>query len=448
MAVASPITPSTLGPLSSTHPFWATNGESVEFVAVPAFHIGFPLAGLALRKAFGRGRRTCAWGEFGAALITDILARYPGKYALASLEHDYETKAPIGEPVCLRRFSFEDALPLTALASAVEIDGATLKSFDNRILIFGSGLISFVISAHVKGVKGSKQFDAFTTFIEEHYDELCRVFVEITNSVLGVVIKKGGMLVWTSSRLSLLCQYVEKAYSNGLMKRCSKLFDTSSCRRLDELLLDVYYIERRCVSTEQKHEIGYVSTRFVSDDKELMPTLLFAFSGFATMLWIKEHLRDISGRFHAEVSTSCRCNVQEMLSLKGLKVFSERLLQESQPIDIRLTRRYMEVVEVFWKVSRMHDLESQIKSQLTTLDSLMDWVQSEARERRNTRLQVGAFFMSVIAVAGVVASIVGVLDYGNKWSFHERSIIMVVSTLACLVIAFLLITLAERNSKA
>ena len=56
--------------------------------------------------------------------------------------------------------------------------------------------------------------------------------------------------------------------------------------------------------------------------------------------------------------------------------------------------------------------------------------------------------MSVIAVVGVVASIVGVLDYGNNWSFHQRSIIMVVSTLACLVIAFLLITLAERHSRA
>ena len=147
-------------------------------------------------------------------------------------------------------------------------------------------------------------------------------------------------------------------------------------------------------------------------------TILTAFAAFREMLWINESLVAFSDRMQAGLYDLHGSASDVISSIRLIRLTCLRFIDESRPMQIRLTREFMECLEQCWTEFRMHNLVQQIRDRLATLVETGEWFESIRREIRNFRIgAVGVVFtaLSFLTVAIAFVDLVYKIprDYGR-----------------------------------
>jgi len=192
-----------------------------------------------------------------------------------------------------------------------------------------------------------------------------------------------------------------------------------------DILKDVYYISFTPTENKTKHHIdyaascniGYVDTQIESFDKNYLHVISIAYSSFSGFLWIQRFLNEKSLLLQEELEKgrALKKKIKKISDdLKLFRIFCLQFINESAPINIRLTRPYMECLEKCWEEYRMHNLTKYIDGQLETLDKMFNWIEENLKEEWNSKVVLIAFLISLISITAVVAQLISTVDFDNQ----------------------------------
>ena len=176
----------------------------------------------------------------------------------------------------------------------------------------------------------------------------------------------------------------------------------------------------------EKFRIEYDDSSIVSDDSSYIFYIHIAYSTFIGLLWLVKHLGEGLRRLQNIFIGQSPFKKGVSSELKLLRIFCLQFINESNPISIRLTRRYMECIEIFWKASRLSLLVNQINEQLAALEEMVDWIEGLEREARNFKIGIAAILLAVISITAVVAQLVSTIDVNSQLSGLERGYLILI----------------------
>jgi hypothetical protein len=236
------------------------------------------------------------------------------------------------------------------------------------------------------------------------------------------------------------------------------LLDTGLIRKADDddlgsadPLLDVYYMECEADPLAPKEsldndasEVGYVSAYLKSSDMIYAELVLFIYSSFAGLKWTVGFLNRTTQEIQNTLAASKPLYNRLGNEIKLFRIFCFGLINESQPIVIRLTEDYLKPLETFWKKSRMEELSSHIIQQVHNLDRMVEWAEQARRESTNIWIGTAAFFFSVISIVAAVAGVISTLDSPQIWARAMRWQIIGLASIVCVALALMIASFMPR----
>lgn len=432
------------------------------FVFIAAFHFGVPLGICHTNKSIG-------WVEIRDE-FSEKLSEYPNRFRIIPVNYGVEVKFPLGDPLI---FSFVNFLDIFNLPRFLQDVGFSALSdryrLDNMVWICPSGAVFISVKISFDIPHSISYADFTGNIVEDHYAELGYLFAEISEILLPTIPKD----LLTSF---LSCQSDIDKQKKLIEHRKSKDFPRTSALSKDgtltdfldanqkaralyeDLLIDIYYIDflpiegrnKRGTAAKQtasitrgkkskilvssndpiinleKFRIEYDDSSVMSDDPSYIFYIHIAFSTFIGLLWLVKHLGEGLRRLQNIFVGQSLFKRGVSSELKLLRIFCLQFINESNPISIRLTRRYMECIETFWGVSRLSLLVNQINEQLAALEEMVDWIEGLEREARNFKIGVAAILLAVISITAVVAQLVSTIDVGFQLNGLERSYLIVI----------------------
>lgn len=86
-----------------------------------------------------------------------------------------------------------------------------------------------------------------------------------------------------------------------------------------------------------------------------------------------------------------------------------------------------------------------IRSQLETLDGIVEWMDASQTQARDLRIAVAAIIFATVSIAGVIAELIGVFDMAQQLGVLSRIWIVVWGCSLCFLLAILLSAVAHRK---
>jgi hypothetical protein len=395
--------------------------------------------------------------------LDEIFSQNTQIFDVINIEFDPETNFPLGKPLTLKHRHFSTVFDLQKFFHEYKIFlKETDFSFDHVIWICPSGAVLFLAQISLND-PDLITFEQFTNVAEEHYAELAYLFTELAEVIFDSMPKeiKTSLL---SCKLDIeKCKkgiYSRKEFTiqhGSIIPDYSQVAewlrnDTQVRLLFDDILIDEYYIDFLKRKSEEKFDIGYVSTSLVSLDAHYILITAIVYSSFIGLLWLQKHLNEQARLLEKTLIGNIRFH-QEITELKLFRIFCLQFIQESRPISIRLTHYYMAYLEKFWEQSRLHVLVKQVNEQLETLEDMFEWIDGINKERRNTKIGIAAVFLSIISITAVIAQLISTIDINTPPSLNgwERGILIFIGfllgSLSAFVIYLLPISLKSKKRK-
>jgi hypothetical protein len=396
--------------------------DTHNLIFIGAFHLGAPLA-------MYRASELEGWSELRSEL-RDVFSQCGGTFNVVEMELSSETNFPLGKPLFLKHNHFFKVFDLQKffIEEKVSIKEKDYTP-DHIIWVCPSGVVLIFgrISLKTPILITYKQF---SEIIEINYAFLTSIFTDVAGVIFDTIAEKISRSIFCNQNHIKKCQegitirkqFIESDDSGNLdySLLVDKLKNDKKSRSLfEDILLDVYYIDFLKQNSHRKLDIGYVYTSVVTNDIHYLLIISIAFSSFIGFYWLQKHLNEKSRMLQKNIVADIPLR-EEIAELKLLRIFCLQFIQESRPISIRLTHRYMESLEKVWEQERIHVLVSQVNEQLDTLEAMFEWVDDTNKENRNTKLGVAAIILSIISITAVVAQLISTIDIANKLGVIER----------------------------
>lgn len=391
-------------------------------VFIAGFHLGIPLAICQTPKSIG-------WAEISKEL-SESFSNHSTRFDVVSANYEPETKFPLGKPIIIRHLNFFDMFNLPEFLQQEGFSFSTDRyKLDNMIWICPSGAILVMgkISFDINDSINLFQFE--NNIVENHYAELAYIFTEVAEVIINIF----PMELLSSS---LCCSSdVEKCKKGIDLRKKSpstriaymSLLQDNQVRALyDDILIDVYYIDFFIHENEGKIRVGYVDSLIQSSDPSYLFIISIAYSSFVGLLWLQKHLGEQSVILQQALTGMSPLREKTSSELKLFRIFCLQFINESSPISIRLTRKYMECLEDCWKQYRMHKLVDQVNSQLVTLEKMFEWIEEVRKEIRNYKIGLAAVLLAIISITAVSAQLVSTIDVNSLLGVNERIFLILI----------------------
>jgi hypothetical protein len=422
-----------------------TGERSLIFIA--GFHLGMPLG-------ICRTRKSRDWTAMHSELAKSFRL-HSTRFEVCRTDFDPETKFPLGTPFVIRHLDFLSMfdLPQVLLGAQAKTWDERYR-FDNAIWVCPSGVVLIIGEISCLADDGI-QLHKLERITENHYPNLTSIFIEVAEIIIALFPRRvlRSSLCCTSSIVTsfdlngklqalggpaILANPTAAEKSDLDVQQVSKLYE--------DILIDVYFID---VEWTAKSEliIGYVDSQIKSSEREFVWLLTIAFSSFVGLLWIQEHLSERAYILYQSLSGLSSLQKRAAFELKLFRIFCLKLIGDSKPISIRLTHRYMECLEEFWKEERMSFLVDQISDQLNTLGKMFDWVEDIGRETRNFKIGLIAVLLALVSLAAVVAQLISTIDVNTQMGAPERVHLILIGLIsgALITLAIYLLPLSKRR---
>lgn len=146
-----------------------------------------------------------------------------------------------------------------------------------------------------------------------------------------------------------------------------------------------------------KQDIGYVGATLETEDPERVYLLILMYTSFAASLWIMQALSDFANRAMEAFKGWKGGSLKRLSAIRSLRLFCESFIAEAQPIQVRLTEKYLEISEPIFKASRLPEIFSQISSQLTNLSQETEVIESKLSLSRDRKVGLAAAAIAVLS---------------------------------------------------
>jgi hypothetical protein len=428
-----------------------TKTDKHTYVFIAAFHLGVPLG-------ICRTNRSVGWTEIRQEFLKE-LSKYPDRFEIIPVNYDPQVNFPLGDPLILRYVNFLAIFDLPRFFHEVGFPVITHPyKLDNMVWICPSGAVFISAKVSFDTANCISYADFTSKIVEEHYAELGYLFSEISEILLPAIPH------------DLLDSFLCCPSDIAKQKKIIKVRESEGFRQIDifsnnknvtdflennqdvktlyeDILIDIYYIDflslesnkrrmppKQTASTPkskksetlvsstdsiislEKFRIDYDDSSLVSDDPSYILYIHIAYSTFIGLLWLVKHLGEGLRRLHNIFIGQSSLKKGISSELKLLRIFCLQFINESNPISIRLTRRYMESIETYWEASRLHLLVKQINEQLAALEEMVDWIEGFEREARNFKVGVAATLLAVVSITAVVAQLISTIDVNSQLS--------------------------------
>jgi len=416
------------------------NEHSLLFLA--AFHLGLPLA-------ICQTDKSKEWLAIREEIVKKISSK-SNRFEVIPFEC-CPTQFPLGDPCSIRDKDFFCFLNLPQyITDYFKEQGLSIDSSDylcdNQIWICPTGIILIIgkISFKTKKMIDLKQFS--NNIVENRYAELAFIFSEIAQIIFEIFPD-------TLYLSSLVCQQYLRKYLDtkeyyhrkiALDRSITNLeifFSDQYARKIfNDILIDVYYIEfiYSEKKKQQKLRIDYDDASIISSDPHHVFIQSLTYSSFPAFIWITDHLRERSQFLQELFNRNLKLNEMVIPELKIFRIFCLRFANESHPISIRLTRRYMEQIEEFWQKARLYNLNTQVDEQLTTIETTLSWIDEIKKESRNFKVGLAATFIAIISLASVAAQLISTIDYQNYIDASLRICLITLGVVIGIIIGVLI----------
>jgi len=393
------------------------------FLFLGSFNLGIPLTMCQTDKSY-------TWDALKVELLEKFTAIPKFKVILDKfiptidyhhdlLESYSETKFPLGEPIILL---YNEFLKIFDLPKSLENIGIIIPDikFDHLIWICRTGIVLIIgkISFDIENAINLSQWN--DDIVEKHYEELSFIFLEVARVIFDSLPEQ---IQYSSfARQSdienykkAVCYLNKYKYSNNNLNLSTFIDDNKEVKSLfNDILIDVYYIEFIFSKKEKNYKIDYVNSSITDSDPSYVYCLCVAYSSFPCFVWITRHLSEQSTILHESFIGTLKLYDNLLVEIKLFRIFCLKFINESSPISIRLTREYMELIEIFWDVSRLHKLRDQINDQLTTIETILEWIDNNKKELRNFKIGLAATLIALVSLTSVVASLISTIDFTKQ----------------------------------
>ncbi|MBC8457361.1 MAG: hypothetical protein H8D67_05125 [Deltaproteobacteria bacterium] len=401
------------------------NAGKHTLIFIAGFHLGIPLALCQTRKSTG-------WTEISEELSESFSSRST-RFEVISINYEPETKFPLGKPLIIQHLKFFDVFNLPKFLQDAGLSFSSDKyRLDNLIWICPSGIVLVIgkISSDIDGFISLDQFE--DKIVEEHYAELTYIYTEVAEVIIGVLptellnsslccasdVEKCRRGIFFRRKFSELSRYGILASD---LAAANFLRDDHEARALyDDILIDVYYIDFLAHEDKEKLRIGYVDSSIESSDPLYLLIIGIAYSSFVGLLWLMTHLGEQSRILQEGLLGISPLREGISSELKLFRIFCLQFINESSPINVRLTRPYMTCLEECWREYRMYTLVDQVNGQLVTLEKMFDWVEEVKKEVRNFKIGLAAVLLALISITAVAAQLVSTIDVNSQLGVGER----------------------------
>lgn len=305
----------------------------------------------------------------------------------------------------------------------------------------------------------SDEFISLTQFedqiVEKHYPELAYLFIHVAEIVFRIIPSHllNSALACPSDvkKCKRAIEYLKK-YENsedfisGITSLSNYLKSNKDFSALlSDILVDVYYFHFRFTKTDESLRIGYVDSEISSRNPLYLLIIAIAFSSWVGFLWVIKHLGEQS-RFLQEALVG-RTKLQDDIShdLKLFRIFCLQFINESSPINIRLTSYYMIRLEECWKQFRLQQLVTQINDQLGTLEKMFDWIEEINKEVRNFKIGLAAILLALISLTAVTAQLITTIDFANNINWQQRVYLISLGFIIGIISTFIIYLLPHQK---
>lgn len=392
---------------------------------IAGFHLGIPLA-------ICHTHRSTGWAGVYEELSATF-SQYSGSFEVVPIHYEGVTHFPLGKPLVMRQRDFLDVFDLPGYLR----DGGFPVPPEKCRLAH----LTWICPSGVVLIMGRISFDTDDTIalvqfeenvIENHYAELSYLFTEIAEVLYSVIPRSIlSSSVCYGSRIERIQEGIDlRRKSSGPGRQDSAARASVAVRILqgcdkaralyEDILIDVYYIDFCASGPQEQRLIGYVDSSMVSSDPANVLMIGIAYSSFVGFLWLVEHLGEQSRALQDSLIGISGVKKEISSELKLFRIFCLRLINESKPISVRLTREYMECIEQFWESSRLYSLVDQVNDQLGVLERMFDWVEESERQVRTMKIELAAALLALISIAAVAAQLVSTVDVTSQLGAEER----------------------------
>lgn len=367
------------------------------FITCAAFHLGVPLV---LAKA-GDG----SWPEIRGKIQTAI-QRTTSKLVVCENCLPAGFRFPLGEPICL---AFQND---TALKHAFSSRRKGHAYVGHQIWITPAGGVFLLIHGRALHPNSDGRCTFETEGYEDEYDTLVCVFLEIfeqiRHAIAGIRLRfsfAGSEILQRNMHAAQESQLARNSFFDGHGKLDRPLLAESHVCTADDLLYDVYYISSLATGTDS-FEIGYGEAKVDTTDALDIYSILFSYLSFPTALWLMNAVSDYSKR--ALTAINGFADIRRLHTAKAMRTFCETFIAESQPIQIRISERYLERMEQTFTQHRIPKLFEQISVQLRSITEEVNSIESDLQALRDRRIALGA---SAIAIFSALSAGYDLLSY-------------------------------------
>ena len=311
-------------------------------------------------------------------------------FEVVPIDHHPETLFPLGTPITVRSTHLFEVFDLDRFQNDANLLPSD-HTLDHVIWICPSGIVLIIgkVSSHDRRPIDLRRLNQLE--FESHYPELGFVFNEIAEVVLGALpaefLKPPMCCERDISRINTGISLRNKHglnASDGLAIENWLSSNPAAAQLYEDQVLDVYYIDYQADGA-QHTQVEYFSAMVKSCDPYYVLMTAITYSSFVCLVWLVRHLGEQVSILQSELTSQSGFNTDITPQLKLLRIFCLRFINESNPIQIRLKTEYMQCLEAGWKPYRLDKLITQVNEQLTTLESIVDWIDDRARTTRESK---------------------------------------------------------------
>lgn len=403
------------------------------FVFAVGFHLGLPLS-------FMNTSRSHNWSEL-SILISEKFSNKNELFSIVKENFDNEIKFPLGNPIILKHNSFQSYFNIYDYLKAAEYDiNEEEYLFDNQIWILPTGIVLIIGILTIKNGHNFTLSDFEDRIIETHYPELSFIFIQLAKTIhdyLPTMFSNTSSLICTEDNNKIKHLFKELTKSGISLNELDQKvvlnyapqFVKNNSLLLSDILTDVYYFHYKFDANNEFTRIGYVDSVINSSEPVNILYICISFSSFVGFLWIIKKLREQTRQLQNELVGDKKLPSELSKDLKLFRIFCLQFINESSPINVRLTGYYMVQLEKCWKEFRLSELTKQINDQLHTVESIVDWLDDNKKESKNFKIGVAAIILALISVSAVTAQILSTIDFANTVQWQQRLIFITVGFL-------------------
>lgn len=386
---------------------------------IAGFHVGFPLC-------LCRTNKKAGWPPIRELLaeafrshkdynvIDEIISAGHKKTEERNIlkEIKPETNIPLGWPLRIEHSRFNEIFSINTFFEKEKFDHKQ-TNFDlkSEIWICPTGTVVLIGRITCTDEEAPLTLNYFSDTVENHYAELSYIYTCVVDIILKCIKDNEIKNVPLNKEERIILENCISLSNSINVDKYNPFKDEVSKSTFESILIDVYYIE---LSNDHKEKniIKYVDSTIFNDPTTSV-YIIISYLSFLNMRWLTQYLSEQTRILHEDIENISigAYNNSKLYEIKYFRVFCLRLLNEMRPMSIRLTRKYMEAMEIFWNNSRMEKDVELINSQLETIENIFEWIDTTKKQILEDKIKNIAFIVTTISLLAVVAQIISTIDF-------------------------------------